>query len=1109
QFADAMPQVVWTASSAGKIDYANQAWYETTGQTPVQDLDAVWYKALHPDDVEATLEIWHRSVADGAAGVTEYRLIDQRRQEYRWQLVQYQPIREGGGRIVKWYGTITDIHDRKSDEERMQKLANRLTMTLESITDAIFTLDRYWRFSYVNHESERVLQRPRRELLGQQMWDAFPLFKGSRFERACHRALDQQATQAVEEFYSPLSVWLEIRVYPFEDGLAIYYRDITDAKEAEARRRHEIEVQAGIVATQREIAAADLGSLQLMNLMAERAQSLTGATGGNVALAEGDDMVYRAGAGMLAPYVGLRLKRDGSLSGAAMREQTVLMCADAENDPRADREASRRLGVCSMIVAPLRSENRVIGVLQVVYDKPYAFSQSDVTNLQILVESLGTVLERRRVAEQLQESEAQYRLLFDHNPHPIWLIDNETLQILAVNAAAVRHYGYSEQEFLSMTLRDFRPEEDVPAMEQVVARSLLDEGFGSLGVWRHRRKDGSLLDVEISARNLVFAGRNARMAQANDVTARIAVERDLRRVSRAQEMLSACNEALVRAQDEARLLEDICRITVEIGGYRMAWVGYGLHDERRTLQPMASFGNGDEILDAHPMSWCEQEPSGRGPSGRTMRSGQVAITEDLAASTDFGPGLEVSLAAGYRSVVCLPLNEQGATFGIMNLYGPEATAFPADEIGLLQSLANDLAFGIAKLRAQAEQQRMHDAILKVAAGVSGVRGADFFIQLARNAADALGAAGAVIARYTAGGNAARTIAAVLDGQPVSNFTYSVADMPCEHLLHREQYIVAAHFEQDWPVSPVFIGMHPQAYAGRRLVNMAGQPLGILYLLFRAPLRQQEFITSALQIFAARAASEIEQIESDARIREQASLLDKAQDAIVVRGIAGCIEFWNKGAERLYGWTTEEALGRSISELLWDDPEASGRATAKVLRLGEWSGEITQRRKDGSSFSVEGHWTLIADDEGRPRSIFEINTDITERKLAEEKIMQLAFYDALTNLPNRILLLDRLHEALLQTGRNHHTGALLFIDLDNFKALNDTLGHDVGDLLLREVAQRLVSCVRETDTVARLGGDEFVLLLAMLAPSTQEAAIAVKSIGEKIITALNRPYELNG
>jgi diguanylate cyclase (GGDEF)-like protein/PAS domain S-box-containing protein len=134
-------------------------------------------------------------------------------------------------------------------------------------------------------------------------------------------------------------------------------------------------------------------------------------------------------------------------------------------------------------------------------------------------------------------------------------------------------------------------------------------------------------------------------------------------------------------------------------------------------------------------------------------------------------------------------------------------------------------------------------------------------------------------------------------------------------------------------------------------------------------------------------------------------------------------------------------------------------------------------------------------------------DITEHKVAEDRINNLAFYDPLTHLPNRRLLLDRLQQALATSARSGREGALLFIDLDNFKSLNDTLGHDMGDLLLQQVAQRLGACVREGDSVARLGGDEFVVMLEDLGQHDLEAASQTEAVGEKILAALGQPYLL--
>lgn len=153
--------------------------------------------------------------------------------------------------------------------------------------------------------------------------------------------------------------------------------------------------------------------------------------------------------------------------------------------------------------------------------------------------------------------------------------------------------------------------------------------------------------------------------------------------------------------------------------------------------------------------------------------------------------------------------------------------------------------------------------------------------------------------------------------------------------------------------------------------------------------------------------------------------------------------------------------------------------------------------------------MIRDNNGAVTHYIAMHSDITTHKQAEDKIRMLAFFDHLTNLPNRRLLLDRLKQAMMASSRSQKYGALLFIDLDNFKTLNDTLGHAMGDLLLKQVAQRMTTCIRTEDTVvARLGGDEFVIMLVNLSLNKEEAAIQTEVVGKKILTTLKKPYDLN-
>ncbi|WP_317202762.1 EAL domain-containing protein [Janthinobacterium sp.] len=210
-----------------------------------------------------------------------------------------------------------------------------------------------------------------------------------------------------------------------------------------------------------------------------------------------------------------------------------------------------------------------------------------------------------------------------------------------------------------------------------------------------------------------------------------------------------------------------------------------------------------------------------------------------------------------------------------------------------------------------------------------------------------------------------------------------------------------------------------------------------------------------------------------------------------------------------GYTAAEVVGRTPKMLESERHDAAFyRAMWSALeRDGGWAGETWGRRKNGEIYPKWLTISVVKGADGGVVNYISTHQDITERKKAEKRIEELAFFDALTNLPNRTLLLDRLKQAMTSGARAQTYGAVLFIDLDHFKTLNDTLGHDQGDLLLRQVAQRLSACVREGDTVARLGGDEFVVVLESLAHTPREAASQTETLGEKILAALNQNYQL--
>lgn len=266
----------------------------------------------------------------------------------------------------------------------------------------------------------------------------------------------------------------------------------------------------------------------------------------------------------------------------------------------------------------------------------------------------------------------------------------------------------------------------------------------------------------------------------------------------------------------------------------------------------------------------------------------------------------------------------------------------------------------------------------------------------------------------------------------------------------------------------------------------------------------------------------ERKQADAKLRIAATVFE-AQEGMMVTDANNNILTVNKAFTDMTGYSVDEVIGQNPRLLRSgrQNPDFYAALWDSIVNTGAWEGEIWNRRKNGDCYPEYLTITAVKDPNEIVTHYVGTHTDITLRKAAAEEIERLAFYDPLTRLPNRRLLQERLKQALAASQRSGRKGALLFIDLDNFKTLNDTLGHDMGDLLLQQVAERLSACVRESDTVARLGGDEFVVMLKDLSEQDEfivmlkelseqpsEAAKQAEITGNKILTILNQPYKLD-
>lgn len=242
-----------------------------------------------------------------------------------------------------------------------------------------------------------------------------------------------------------------------------------------------------------------------------------------------------------------------------------------------------------------------------------------------------------------------------------------------------------------------------------------------------------------------------------------------------------------------------------------------------------------------------------------------------------------------------------------------------------------------------------------------------------------------------------------------------------------------------------------------------------------------------------------------KLRLYATIFQNSHDSVTITDTLGNIIAVNPAFSEITGYTREEVMGKNprILQSGRQGKEYYTELWSSLIKNGYWTGEVWNRRKDGSLYAGWLSITAVRNADGALEHYVGVTSDITEYKAAQERIRHMAFYDQLTGLPNRSLLRDRVERLFAQAQREEMSFALMFIDLDNFKRVNDSLGHHVGDLLLQEVAHRLHDCVRDSDTVSRQGGDEFVVLL----PDTRIEG--TESVASKILVNLSLPHQLEG
>lgn len=677
------------------------------------------------------------------------------------------------------------------------------------------------------------------------------------------------------------------------------------------------------------------------------------------------------------------------------------------------------------------------------------------------IRSVGTVqdvTEHKQAELTLQESEEQYRTLFDAVSDIIFLHrtgpDNQHGNFMAVNQAACRQLGYSAEELLLMRPGDINLP-GYPRNLDSLKQQLAGEGHATFESF-YVTKDGRQFPVEISARRILYHGEPMILSVVRDISERKQAEIEREEHQRDMKaLLNAIQEStfLMERNGTMRVLNEVCA-------------------QRLNTTPDALIGK--NIYQILPPEVAQTR---RAKFEQIARTGMPGAFEDERAGLRFLSTIypvrdtdgEISRFAVYAADVTQQRRIQAIEALFPAINQKVLQGIPLLE--LLQFICTEVA-------------RLFDMNL---------------IWVGRKEPD-----GAVSIMAHAGSAAGYV-------EDLKRIGVRWDDTP-QGQGGAGRAIRSGQVQHIKPSDPGFKIWREQAqkYGFQSILGiplvLRSEVYGAFTLYSSKPDAFSAVTTDLLAGIGTRISVALEAAMDQQQIRLLSSALAEAGNGVMITSPRGIIQWVNPAFARLSGYSKEELVGQTPRLLKsGEQSPAYYQMLWKAISRGEtWCSETVERAKNGDIYTVSQTITPMLDEDGQITHFIAIHEDITAQKKTQERIQHMAHYDALTGLPNRALFYDRLKQAVAITRRNHGGLALLFMDLDGFKGVNDTLGHQAGDLLLKAVAERLHQCVRESDTVARLGGDEFTAIL-----NDVHEQHSVARIAEKIIEAIALPFDLEG
>jgi len=733
------------------------------------------------------------------------------------------------------------------------------------------------------------------------------------------------------------------------------------------------------------------------------------------------------------------------------------------------------------------------------------------------------VSEMVRAEEHLRTSEARLRAIIGAEPECVKLLDTEG-RLLDMNPAGLAMIeadsmevvaGHCVYNLVTPAYRDaFR------ALTERVCRgergSLEFEAVGLKGARRWMEMHAVPLRDEASGKTLL-------LGITRDVTSRKSAEFAAQRLRRMYAALSATNEAILKTADAGALHRRVCELLVEHGGLKLAAVR--LVDQATSwIEPVAHAGDPASYLADARVSVDRSRPQAHGPSARAVLAGCTLVNNDYLAEPSLALWHAAAREAGIAAMMSVPLRRGGESIGLLSLYAGETGWFDPELVGLAERMAENVSFALDNIDREAKRRTAERALRD---------SEERFRSLTDLSSDWYWEQDAELRfTHTSVDRGSSVYGDPARAQGKARWELPLTPLSCTWQQHRET--LAAHRTfRDFEYSYAGEDGKPRylSASGYPVYDAEGRFTG--YRGIAKDISERKRAERHVRVHAERqeAIARFGQFALDRHSTE--ALYTEAARVMRCEGVdAVCVlEMFTAAGEYLVRATQGEGPHASLGkrgpispDSVWPDilrenaPRIAGRkylATRPLDRpwrawLRDMGSVVYAPVRDDDKpiamlciYATAEH-AFGSEDVRFAEAVAHVLSTALQRQKAEQRLAHLAQFDALTGLPNRTLVQDRLEQSILQSRRRHAHAGVLFVDLDRFKLINDSLGHHQGDALIRQVGERMLACVRPGDTVGRISGDEFAVVLADMARPDDAALVA-----QKVLDTLARPFDLGG